>query len=101
MKHFISILIFLATLLVLSTWMVNGIQAQTNWEKYPGNPVLDVGPEPWDSTWVFYPEVFFDGAIYRMWYTQPWYRLCNLTGRDHLDKVERSGSERWTSGQLG
>jgi len=68
MKHFISILIALATSLVLSTWIVNGIQAQTNWEKYPGNPVLDVGPQPWDSTWVFIPELYFDGAIYRMWY---------------------------------
>jgi predicted GH43/DUF377 family glycosyl hydrolase len=45
------------------------VESQTMWTKYSGNPVLNVGPQPWDSTWVFYPEVFFDGAIYRMWYT--------------------------------
>jgi len=70
MKHFISILILLATSLALPTWLVNDVLAQTNWEKYLGNPVLDRGlPGAWDEEWVFIPEVFFDGALYRMWYT--------------------------------
>ena len=39
------------------------------WEKYPGNPVLDVGASgTWDSTYVQCPTVLFDGTMYRMWY---------------------------------
>jgi len=43
--------------------------AQTNIVKYPGNPVLDVGPEgSWDDAIVNNPSVIFDGANYKMWY---------------------------------
>jgi len=39
------------------------------WEKYPGNPVLDVGPSgTWDNTYVVDSTVFFDGTKYQMWY---------------------------------
>jgi len=44
--------------------------AQTSWEKYPGNPVLEQGsPGSWDAEWAFIPDVLFDGEIYHMWYT--------------------------------
>ena len=39
------------------------------WEKYPGNPVLDVGPTgSWDDKNVFTPFVHFDGTQFHMWY---------------------------------
>ncbi|MGQ9610825.1 MAG: peptidoglycan-binding protein [bacterium] len=41
-----------------------------HWEKYPGNPVLDLGePGSWDSEHVANPTVLYDGSIYKMWYT--------------------------------
>ncbi|UCH90156.1 MAG: hypothetical protein JSV49_05840 [Thermoplasmata archaeon] len=39
------------------TWMKNG-----------SNPVLDVGPAPWDSAAVCYPFVIYNGTGYQMWY---------------------------------
>jgi parallel beta-helix repeat protein len=51
---------------------------------------LNVGPQPWDSTWVFYPEVLFDGAIYRMWYTG--YNE-NTSGIGYATSVDRT---TWT-----
>jgi len=39
------------------------------WEKYPGNPVLDLGPPgAWDAVLVASPSVLFDGTEYKMWY---------------------------------
>jgi predicted GH43/DUF377 family glycosyl hydrolase len=39
------------------------------WEKYNGNPILDLGPEgSWDESEVMHPSVFFDGSTYHMWY---------------------------------
>jgi predicted GH43/DUF377 family glycosyl hydrolase len=70
MNHSISILILLTTSFVLLPWMVNGVSAQANWEKYPGNPVLDIGPPgAWDGEWVFEPGVIIDGSTYKMWYS--------------------------------
>ncbi len=41
-----------------------------HWEKYAGNPVLDLGePGSWDSEHVANPTVIYDGNIYKMWYT--------------------------------
>ena len=41
-----------------------------NWVKYPGNPILDVGaPGSWDSRYVYYPDVIFNGSFYEMWYS--------------------------------
>jgi len=34
-----------------------------------GNPVLEPGPEAWDSITVDKPAVLKDGGVYRMWYT--------------------------------
>jgi predicted GH43/DUF377 family glycosyl hydrolase len=40
-----------------------------NWEKFSGNPVLDVGPGgSWESEHVRSPSIMFDGNIYHMWY---------------------------------
>jgi predicted GH43/DUF377 family glycosyl hydrolase len=40
-----------------------------HWQKYPTSPVLNVGPSPWDSTYVDSPSVLYDGITYRMWYS--------------------------------
>jgi hypothetical protein len=41
-----------------------------NWSKYPGNPILTPGPDPWDSTQVRVPMVWKEGPEdYRMIYT--------------------------------
>ncbi len=43
--------------------------AQTNWTKYPGNPVLDLGANgTWDDFLVINPMVILDGVDYKMWY---------------------------------
>jgi len=40
-----------------------------SWTKYEGNPVMDLGPEgSWDDSEVTDPCVYFDGAVYHMWY---------------------------------
>jgi predicted GH43/DUF377 family glycosyl hydrolase len=42
----------------------------TNWNKYPSNPVLDLGPGgSWEDKQVLQPVVLFDGSIYHMWYS--------------------------------
>jgi len=39
------------------------------WEKFAGNPVLDLGAlGSWEESEVFHPCVLFDGATYHMWY---------------------------------
>lgn len=39
------------------------------WQKYPGNPVLDLGaPGSWEESEVFHPSVLFDGQTYHIWY---------------------------------
>ena len=44
-------------------------QAQTDWRKYDGNPVLPKGPAgSWEDEGVFNPEVIFDGGTFKMWY---------------------------------
>ena len=50
-----------------------------NWTKYndtlttshpylESDPVLKLGPGAWESVWVYYPQVYFDGNTYHMWY---------------------------------
>ena len=52
----------------LMLWANVGM-AQTEWEKYPGNPVLDLGASgTWDDYSVLTPTVFFNGTKYQMWY---------------------------------
>ena len=61
-----NVAIFLA-IAAMTLWANAGI-TQTEWEKYPGNPVLGLG-ESWESLYVFSPSVIFDGNKYKMWYT--------------------------------
>ena len=54
---------------ILAFWASVGL-AQTEWEKYPGNPVLDVGPDvAWDYRSISGPCILFHGGEYRMWYS--------------------------------
>ncbi len=32
------------------------------------DPVLNLGPGTFESVWVYFPQVYFDGTIYHMWY---------------------------------
>ena len=62
-----NITIFL-TIAALMLWANVGM-TQTGWEKYPGNPVLDLGASgTWDDSGVGGPVVLFDGTDYQMWY---------------------------------
>ena len=46
-----------------------GVQAQTNWTKYPGNPVITHGPDlAWDW-FVMHPSVLEEPTGYKMWFT--------------------------------
>lgn len=43
--------------------------AQNNWEKFVGNPVLDLGVSgQWDDTSVVAATVLLDNGVYKMWY---------------------------------
>ncbi|TFB11225.1 T9SS type A sorting domain-containing protein [Candidatus Marinimicrobia bacterium MT.SAG.2] len=44
-------------------------QAQTDWTKYEGNPVLRKGPaESWENEAAAFSEVILDGSTFKMWY---------------------------------
>lgn len=46
-------------------WSVDGI----NWNKYPGNPVLNVGSAgQWDDEWLDTPEILWDGNEFKLYY---------------------------------
>ena len=65
-KRNITIFMIIATLIL---WANVGI-TQTEWEKYPGNPVLDLGEYgTWDAFYTITGGVLFDGTKYKMWYT--------------------------------
>ncbi len=50
-------------------WVNNGM-AQAEWDKYPENPVLDLGQSgAWDDHSISNPSVLFDGTEYKMWFT--------------------------------
>jgi predicted GH43/DUF377 family glycosyl hydrolase len=58
----------LALLLALSSFaLMPWAQAEPQWVKYSGNPVL--GTSGWDSSYVLGPRVVYDGGTYRMWFT--------------------------------
>jgi hypothetical protein len=66
MKSYFTIVCFLILFLVSS---FTDSFAQTDWEKYEGNPVLVPGsPGDWDdfSLWAF--SILFDGSTYHLWY---------------------------------
>ncbi len=44
------------------------LSGQTVWEKYPGNPVMTVGPEEWEDPVLLPGSVIFYEDEYHMWY---------------------------------
>jgi hypothetical protein len=60
-----------ATFLVLIFFSTSTrLFAQTNWQKYAGNPVLVPGPPgAWDDHWMFSGDVLFENTTYHMWYS--------------------------------
>jgi hypothetical protein len=61
-------LLFLIT--AMTVLSMNHVFAQTEWEKHPDNPVLNLGyGSAWDHDMVSASAVIFDGKIYKMWYT--------------------------------
>ena len=64
-------LIILSAIIIITVLtFVPGIgMAQISWEKYPANPVIDLGANgSWDDAHVSHPSVLFDGTKYHMWY---------------------------------
>jgi len=61
--------IVLLAVAAVTFWSSAGM-AQTEWEKYPGNPVLDVGPSgSWDDSFVTFPFVLGEtDGTYKMYY---------------------------------
>ncbi|MDP2208373.1 MAG: hypothetical protein Q8K98_06330 [Bacteroidota bacterium] len=64
MKSYIKIL---ASILLFCFSIITDAQAQ--FIKYEGNPVLRLGPAgSWESKQVSHPRILFDGKLFRMWY---------------------------------
>jgi hypothetical protein len=67
-----------------------------NWNKYSGNPVLDVGAGWWEAGGVLEPYVLFDGAIYHMWYSgddgTTTRRICYANSTDRINWNKYSGN---------
>ena len=62
----IAIILSIAALML---WANIGM-TQTEWVKYGGNPVLDLGgSDAWDDYSVYGSTVLFDGTKYHIWYT--------------------------------
>ena len=62
--------LFAALLILILISTSTKVFAQTNWEKYFGNPVIVPGPPgAWDDYWVFSDDVLFDGTTYHMWFS--------------------------------
>jgi len=58
------------------------------WQKYPANPVLDVGGDgSWSSLHVSDPCVLFDGEMYHMWYVGDNGSMCGIGYATSLDGV--------------
>ena len=67
MRHLIT----LSTIIVFTilTLVVDVGIAQIDWEKYPANPVIDLGDNgSWDDVHLSHPSVLFDGNMYHLWY---------------------------------
>ena len=60
----------LTILYVIILTFVTGVgMAQIDLEKYPANPVLNLGDDgSWDEVHVSHPCVLFDGSMYHLWY---------------------------------
>jgi len=59
-----------APVLIIGVTILSSLSyAQTEWTKYEGNPVLDIGPPgTWEDRNISAPCVIKDGNIYKMWY---------------------------------
>ncbi|UCF64433.1 MAG: T9SS type A sorting domain-containing protein [bacterium] len=69
-KHqFINILFSLLTGLALVFFLFSFAGSQTNWTKYPGNPVFSYDPSSyWEDLLIFQPFVLKVGDTLKMWY---------------------------------
>ena len=76
-----------------------------NWEKYSGNPVLDLGSQgEWDATEVMHPNVIFEGEIYHMWYNgngQIYQNTGYATSEDGILWTKYTGNPVLTVGEPG
>jgi predicted GH43/DUF377 family glycosyl hydrolase len=76
-----------------------------NWEKYNGNPVLNLGTAgTWDENEVMHPSVVFDGSTYHMWYNgygQDVQRTGYATSPDGINWTKYSGNPVLTIGDPG
>jgi len=74
--------------LILASFGVTVAQADTGWVRNSSNPVLVASSTGWDSGEVFGPRVYYDGSVYRMWYTgttRLWrYRIGYATSTDGI-----------------
>jgi hypothetical protein len=56
--------------ILMIIFTVLSTNAQTNFVKYTGSPVLPLGsPGEWDDLEAGYADILFDGATYQMWYS--------------------------------
>jgi len=73
-----------------------------NWDKYIGNPVLDLGSQgSWDENEVLHPSVVFDGNTYHMWYNgygQDVQRMGYATSEDGINWTKYAGNPVLTVG---
>lgn len=70
-----------------------------NWVKYPGNPILNLGPSSsWDDFAVAFPWVIKEGPLYKMWYGGRadagglTYRIGYATSTDGLNWIKYPGN---------
>jgi predicted GH43/DUF377 family glycosyl hydrolase len=65
----IKVTITINSLICFCYIFTTGVLAQTEWNKYDGNPILDVGdPGSFDATALGYPVVILKDSKYHMWY---------------------------------
>ncbi len=88
--------LFAALLVLIFISTSTKLFAQTNWEKYPGNPVIVPDPPgAWDDYWLFSGDVLFDGTTYHMWYSS-WdsvnTRIGYATSPDGIDWTKYAGN---------
>jgi len=76
-----------------------------HWEKYPGNPVLDVGdPGSWDDQWAGIGSVLVNGSKYELWYTGYNYSQHGIgyaTSSDGIHWVKFDQNPIIRAGELG
>ena len=65
MRH----LMFFFAIIVITILVPGIVMAQIDLEKYPANPVLELGADgSWDDVHTSHPSVLFDGSTYHLWY---------------------------------